>query len=55
VDPTNQEATRPLREKEYQGVVAYITITPKDIPIGENTTTQFHILSGSIRGLGWMT
>jgi hypothetical protein len=55
VAPTNQEATGPLMRKEEQGVVADITITPKDIPIGEHTTAQVHLLSGSIiRGLGWM-
>jgi hypothetical protein len=31
VAPTNQEATRPLSKKEDPGVVANITITPKDI------------------------
>jgi hypothetical protein len=51
----NQEAIGLLRRKEDQGVLADITITPKGIPIGENTTTQVHPLSGSIiRGLGWM-
>jgi hypothetical protein len=46
---------RSLMRKEEQGVVADITITPKGIPIRENTTTQVHLLSGSIiRGLVWM-
>jgi hypothetical protein len=55
VAPTNQEAIGPLRKKEDQGVVTDITINPKGIPIGENTTSQVHPLSESIiRGLGWM-
>jgi len=48
VAPTNQEATRPFRKKEDQGVVAEITITPKGIPIGEHTLAQVNILLGSI-------
>jgi len=45
VAPTNKEATRPLRNKKYQGVVSDITINPKNIPIGENIVSQFHLLS----------
>jgi hypothetical protein len=53
--PANQEATGPLREKEDQGVIIDITVTPKGIPIGENTLYQVRPLSGSIiGGLGWM-
>jgi hypothetical protein len=51
VAPVNQEATRPLREKEDQGVVVDITITPKGIAIGEHIEYQFHPLSGIIRGM----
>jgi hypothetical protein len=54
VAPTNQEATGPLSKKEDQRAVADITITPKDIPIGDHIAAQFHPLSKSIRGLGWM-
>jgi hypothetical protein len=54
VAPTNQDVTGPMRRKEYQGVVADITSTPKSIPIGEHTVAQAHPLSGNIRGLEWM-
>jgi hypothetical protein len=43
VDLENQEAIAPLRRKEEQGMVKDITITPKENPIGENTT-QVHLL-----------
>jgi hypothetical protein len=54
VAPTNQEATRPLRKKEDQGMVVEITITLKGNPKGENIEAQIHPLPGSIRGMGWM-
>jgi hypothetical protein len=55
VAPTNQEATGPLREKEDQGVIEDITITPKGIPTGDHIEAQVHPLSRSIiGGLGWM-
>jgi hypothetical protein len=43
-----------LMRKGEQEVFADITIIPQGILIGENTIAQFHIISISIRGLGWM-
>jgi hypothetical protein len=54
VAPTNREAMGPLREKEDQGVVPEIIITPKGIPTIEHAKTQFHPLSRRIGGLVWM-
>jgi hypothetical protein len=54
VAPTNKEATGPLREREYQGVITDITITPKDIPIGEHIEAQFLPFLGNIGGPVWM-
>jgi hypothetical protein len=51
----NQEVTGLLMRKEEQEVLEDIVITPRGISIREKTTTQFHPLSGSIRGLGWMS
>jgi hypothetical protein len=50
----NQEITGLLMRKEEQEVLANITITPRGIPIRENTTDQVFPLSRSIRGLGWI-
>jgi hypothetical protein len=46
---------RPLMRKEEQEVLADITTTPRGIPIREHTASQVHPLSGSTRGLGWMS
>jgi hypothetical protein len=54
VAPTNQEIMGPLRIKEYQGVVEYLTSTPKGIPKGGHTVVQVHILLEIIRHLKWM-
>ena len=51
----NREVTGSLREKEDQGVIADITITPKGIPTGEHTSTQVHPVLGSTGGPGWMS
>jgi hypothetical protein len=55
VAQVNQEETGLLMIKEEQEVLADITVTPRGIPIREHTKTQVHPLSGSIRGLGWMS
>jgi hypothetical protein len=55
VAQANQEVTGLLMRKEEQEVLADITVTPRGIPIRENTTAQVHPLSGSIRGMGWMS
>jgi hypothetical protein len=55
VAQANQKVTGLLMRKEEQGVLVDITITPRGIPIEENTTSEVHPLSGSVkRGLGWM-
>jgi hypothetical protein len=52
----NQEVTCLLMRKEEQEVLADITITPQGIPQGDNTVSQVHPLSESVRrGLGWMS
>jgi hypothetical protein len=52
----NQEVIGLLRRNQDQEVLADIIVTPQGIPIGENTISQVHPLSGSIiRGLGWMS
>jgi hypothetical protein len=51
----NQELTGLLIRKKVQEVLAKITITPQGIPIIEHTKVQVHPLSGTIRGLGWMS
>jgi hypothetical protein len=55
VAQANQEVIGLLMKKEEPEVLANITATPQVIPIRENTTTQVHPLSRSIRGLGWMS
>ena len=51
----NQEVIGLLMRKEEQEVLADIAVTPQGIPIRDHTTYQVHPLSGSIRGLGWMS
>jgi hypothetical protein len=51
----NQEVTGLLMGKEEKEVLADITITPRGIPIRGHTVDKVHPLSGSIRGLGWMS
>jgi hypothetical protein len=41
--------------KEKQEVLADTTITPKGIPIREQSSAQVHPLSEGIRSLGWMS
>jgi hypothetical protein len=55
VAQANQEATGLLMRKEEQEVLADITVTTQGIPIRGNIAAQVHPLSGSIRGLGWMS
>jgi hypothetical protein len=52
VAQANQEVIDILMRKEEKEVLANTTITPRGIPIKENTTNQVHPLSGSIIGLG---
>jgi hypothetical protein len=51
----NQEVIGLLMRKEELEVLADVTVTPPGISMREYTTTQFHPLSRSIRGLGWMS
>jgi hypothetical protein len=51
----NLEVTGLLMRKEEPEVLGEITITPQGIPIRGHTTAQVYPLSGSIRGLGWMS
>jgi hypothetical protein len=43
-----------MRKEEKEELVD-ITITPQGIPIRDHKKSQVHPLSGSIRGLGWMS
>ena len=49
------ESHRSLDEKRRTRIVRDITITPQGIPIRGKKSNRFHSLSGSIRGLGWMS
>jgi SOS-response transcriptional repressor LexA len=55
VAQVNQEVIGLLMRKEEQEVLEDNIVTPRDISIREHTKNQVHPLSGSIRGLGWMS
>ena len=55
MDQANLEVTSLQMRKEKQEVLVDTTITPQDIPIREQVTTQVHSLPEGIRGLGWMS
>jgi hypothetical protein len=46
----NQEVIGLMMRGEGKEVLAYITITPQGITLGERIVAQFHPLSGNIRG-----
>jgi hypothetical protein len=46
---------RPPYEKRKERSVSRNHHHSRDIPIRDHTTSQVHPLSGSIRGLGWMS